>query len=83
MFQVEHHWELTKDGVFFQHDYANYHQIQYFNFNTQEIITLVKLPFGTISRKSSITYIPNLKKLVIAEQEFVNTDIKQLSHSSL
>ena len=83
VFQVEHHWELTKDGVFFQHDYANYHQIQYFNFNTQEIITLVKLPFGTISRKSSITYIPNLKKLVIAEQEFVNTDIKQLSHSSL
>ncbi|AEE25352.1 transcriptional regulator domain-containing protein (plasmid) [Glaciecola sp. 4H-3-7+YE-5] len=83
VFQVEHHWELTEDGVFFQHDYANYHQIQFFDFHTQEISPLVKLPFGTISRKSSITYIPSQNKLVIAEQEFVNTDIKQLSHPSL
>jgi len=82
-FRVSYKWEITSDGVYFQHDYANSHQIHYYNYETSSIKPIVQLPMGTIRRIASITYIPSEKKVVFTQLEFPKVDIKRLSHPLL
>lgn len=83
LFRVGHNWELTNQGVYFQHDYAKHHQINYFEFNTQKVKPVVKLPKGTLQRNSSMTFIEQEDKLVFTQLEFPKVNTKRLTHPLL
>jgi len=83
LFRVSYNWELTEKGIYFQHDYAQHHQINFFDLVTERITPVVKLPKGTLQRVSSITLIPSNNKLVFTQLEFPKVDTKRLSHPLL
>jgi Tol biopolymer transport system component len=83
LFRVSYNWELTEQGLYFQHDYAQHHQINVFDLRTKKITPVVKLPKGTLQRVSSITLIPSSNKLIFTQLEFPKVDTKRLTHPLL
>ncbi len=82
-FSVAYNWTVTPTGIFYQFDNKEQHRINFYNFDSDQITTLVKLPLRTLDRSSSMNYINELNKLVFTQTDFPQIDIKQLTHSLL
>jgi len=85
LFRVKYNWELSDEGIYFQHDYTDHHQINYFDLQNKKIDAVLKLPKGTIQRQTSLTLIKDkdTKKIIFTQLEFPNVDVKRLSHPKL
>ena len=82
-FVVRYNWEVSKQGLYYQQDTASYYSINFYDFSTKNITTLVKLPARTLKRYGSMTYIAEAEKILFTQSDYPQVDIKQLEHSWL
>jgi hypothetical protein len=45
-----HNWTVTNKGLYYQHEYNSHQRINYYDFDTQNISSLVKLPNQSLAR---------------------------------
>ncbi|MCJ8271432.1 MAG: winged helix-turn-helix transcriptional regulator [Psychrosphaera sp.] len=82
-FNIGYNWTVTNNGVYFQHDHNNHQRINYYDFDTEKIRSLVKLPSRSLARVGSMTYITSHNKIVFTQSQPPLVDIKRLEHPLL
>lgn len=82
-FKVKYNWAMSAKGIFYQIDHELYHQINFYNFATGEVSPFLRLPTGTLSRDSSMTFIPGNQQIVFTQLDFAKVDIKRATFGIL
>ena len=79
-FYSTYSWTVKKEGVYFRQNYDDHQQINFYNFEKQESYPIVKLAPRTFESYGTLTFIPELDKLLFAASQSPQADIKSLTH---
>jgi len=83
IFDALYTWSYYGDKVYFRKNEATHHQVSYYDFPTQTLTPLVRLPLKTFESYGALTFIAQQNKLLFTSALFPQSDIKQISHPLL
>ncbi|MBV1909299.1 MAG: winged helix-turn-helix domain-containing protein [Kangiellaceae bacterium] len=76
-------WTLTQSGIYYSQKEQDYFRVNYFDYQSEQVLEVTKLPWLTDDKYVSFSVIENEKKLLISVQEFPQANIKLLRHPLL
>lgn len=82
-FDISYNWTVTSKGVYYQHEYNSHQRINFYDFDSKNISSLVKLPNQSLARLGSMTYVPSHNQIVFNQSQPPLVDIKRLEHPLL
>lgn len=83
VFNARYAWVYDNDGVYFRHNSAQHYQFMHFDFATQQLKPLVRLPLKMFQSYQEMSLNKVSDELLFTSNQYPQADIKKLNHPFL
>jgi len=79
-FRTLYTWDYLENGIYFRKNEKNHHQLTFYDFATQSLVPVVRLPLRTFENYGALTALPKENKLIFTSAIYPQSDIKRIKH---